>query len=239
MKRIFRWIPHGVRSASLNMAIDETLMTSLENSDDDPAVLRFYSWSHPAITAGYFQDIRKLASKFGARQKVSQVVRRLTGGGMVLHGKDLTFSLLLRISDPLISGDVKASYLKINEALMAGLGGLFKGLDYADCRTAAPSGRGEAERVCFEKPSCYDVMNSGKKVVGASQRRRNGVLLHQSAIFLERPAEELEKCILKGFEKKWGVEFRPESLSAAELRMSEKTEKNRYGSREWALDFRH
>ena len=235
MKRIFRWIPHGVHTASLNMAIDETLMTSLENSDDNLPILRFYSWNRPAITAGYFQDIRKLASKFGTGQNVSQVVRRLTGGGMVLHGKDLTFSLLVKIPDPLVGGDVKASYLKVNEALMLGLGSIFKDLDFADCRTAVPAGRGEGERICFEKPSCYDVMNLGKKVVGASQRRRNGVLLHQSAVFLEHKAEEIEKGILKGFEKKWGVEFRSEPLSAAELRRAEEMEKNRYGSREWAL----
>jgi len=163
------------------------------------------------------------------------VVRRLTGGGMVLHGKDLTFSLTMKISDPLIGGDVKASYLKINEALMAGLRELFEELDYADCRSAVPSGRGNEERVCFEKPSCYDVMKRGQKVIGASQRRRNGVLLHQSSIFLEREAEELETLILKGFEKKWGAEFLRVPLSTTELREAEQIEKKRYSSREWAL----
>lgn len=217
------------------MAIDEALMMSLESSDADEPILRFYSWSHPAITAGYFQDIQKLALKFGGRQKMSQVVRRLTGGGMVLHGKDLTFSLMIRVPDPLIGRDVKASYLKINEALITGLRELFKELDYADCRTAAPSGRGNGERACFENPSCYDVMKLKKKVVGASQRRRNGVLLHQSAIFLQREATELETLILKGFEKKWSVEFRRKPLSAVELGIAEETEKKRYGSREWAL----
>ena len=217
------------------MAIDETLMTSFERANTGDPILRFYTWSRPAITAGYFQNIQELALKFGTRQKVSQVVRRLTGGGMVHHGKDLTFSLTMKVSDPLIGGDVKSSYLKINEALMAGLRELSEELDTADCRTAAPSGRGGGERVCFEKPSCYDVMKRGQKVVGASQRRRNGVLLHQSAIFLEREGGELETFILKGFEKKWGVEFRREPLSAAELQEAEETEKNRYGSREWAV----
>lgn len=209
-------------------------MQSFHRSGGTP-IIRFYSWIRPAISAGYFQDIHTLASRFGARQKASQVVRRLTGGGMVFHGKDLTFSLVMKVSDPLIGGDVKASYLKINEALLAGLRELFEELDTADCRAVTPSGRGGGERICFEKPSCYDVLKRGQKVVGASQRRTNGVLLHQSAVFLEKQAQELEPLILKGFEKKWGAEFRQEPLSAMELQAAEENEKKRYGSPEWAV----
>lgn len=217
------------------MAIDETLMARFEPSGAEEPVIRFYSWIRPAITAGYFQDIHSLVSGSGDGQKASQIVRRMTGGGMVLHGKDLTFSLVMKVSDPLISGDVKASYLKINKAVLTGLKCLFEELDFADCRTVVPSGRGREDRICFENSACYDVLKSGKKVVGASQRRTHGVLLHQSTVFLERPAEELESSILKGFEKKWGIKALREPLSTAELRLAKENENKRYSSPEWAL----
>lgn len=217
------------------MAIDETLFESLALDPERRPILRFYTWEKPAVTAGVFQDVSELARRLRRKAKSIEVIRRLTGGGMVLHGKDLTFSLVMKVSDPLIRGDVKASYLKINEALLAGLKDLFEELDFADCRTVVPSGRGKKDRICFEKPTCYDVLKRGQKVVGASQRRTHGVLLHQSTVFLERPAEELETFILKGFEKKWGIEARREPLSTVELRLAKKNENKRYNSPEWAF----
>lgn len=217
------------------MAIDEALLERASSHSAYKPTLRFYSWSRPAITAGYFQDVQELARRLDCRKKSLEVVRRLTGGGMVLHGTDLTFSLVMRLPSPFVSGDVKDSYLKINHALIAGLKDFFDGLDFADCRTV-PSGRaGGGERVCFEKPSCYDLLWRGKKVVGASQRRKSGALLHQSTIFLDKDRAELEKKIKEGFEKLWSVGFERAELSDEERNQAIELEKKRYRSPEWAF----
>ena len=60
------------------MAVDEMLVLSQESNEP---VLRFYSWSEPCITAGYFQDLATVAKKFNAAKKRIPLVRRLSGGG--------------------------------------------------------------------------------------------------------------------------------------------------------------
>lgn len=236
LNSVFRLIPSQRHSASLNMAIDEILMDSQNSTgvQNIPA-LRFYSWAQPAASAGYFQNIEDLARRLDFRKARLEVVRRLTGGGLVLHGADLTFSLTMRIPQPLIAGSVKDSYLKINEALLTGLRAFYTGLDFADCKTV-PSGRGGGrERICFEAPSCYDLLWNSKKVVGASQRRKNGVLLHQSSVFLDQDVSRVEKLIIAGFKKKWSVVFEEIPLKPDELEKAKDAERRRYGSPEWAL----
>ena len=235
LKTVFRLIPARAYPAALNMAIDETLLDLAAKDPAFPPTLRFYLWERPVITAGYFQDVSALTRLLSCREKSIEVIRRLTGGGMVLHKNDLTFSLVLRLPSPFVYGDVKDSYLKINQALMTGLKENYEGLDFADCRTV-PSGRaGKDTRICFEKPSCYDLLWRGKKVVGASQRRRNGALLHQSTVFMEGRSLELEKNISKGFETLWGIEFEHADLTTEEIERARRIEEKRYHLPEWAF----
>ena len=226
-----RLILDTAHSATFNMAADEFLMEQQSLSDGLPT-LRIYTWDVPSVSIGYFQDVAKTTRRFheGATMVV---VKRITGGGLVQHGSDLTFSLALRKNNPYLPSDVKMSYLKVNEALRLGLKDLYPELDYADCKTA-PSGRGDQERICFEKPSCYDLLVGGKKVVGASQRRREGAILHQSSVFLKDPKPVLIEKILSGFRKLWNIEFQDKPFNPAESALIRIKELQRYGSPEWA-----
>lgn len=231
MKKI-RWFLDPARSADWNMAVDEALMEGQATPAALP-VLRFYSWERPSISVGYFQKVEDISCRFRVAEKKIPLVRRMTGGGLVQHGSDLTFSLSIPASNPYFSTDVKTSYLRINEALRVGLKELYPKIDYADCKSV-PSGRAQGgDRICFEAPSCYDLLIQGKKIVGASQRRLNGTLLHQSAVFLDRPAEELIPKILSGFKKEWRVEFEEMPLTKPELEKAGQKRKERYNLPEW------
>ena len=197
----FRLILDRARPAAENMAIDEALMQAQKKPESVPT-LRFYAWERPSVTIGYFQDIEAVQKRF----KNIPVVKRPTGGGLVLHGNDLTFSLSIKTPNSFLPGDVKASYLKINEVLIDGLRELFPGLDFADCKSLPKAGQ-KGERICFEQPCCYDLMLDGKKVAGSSQRRQAGTLLHQSTLFLKGEREALIRNIIEAFERKWGIEF--------------------------------
>ncbi|OGW83630.1 MAG: hypothetical protein A3C47_05535 [Omnitrophica bacterium RIFCSPHIGHO2_02_FULL_51_18] len=230
---VFRLIIDPPRSAALNMAIDEFLMNEASKPRRIP-VLRIYSWEAPSYSVGYFQKIDEVVGKIKASQEDIAVVRRLTGGGWVFHGEDLTFSLVIRYPNPFFSNDTKSSYLKINEALMMGFRELHPKLDFADCKTL-PSGRARNGRICFELPACYDLLLRGKKVVGASQRRSAGVVLHQSAVFLGDDKKVLTGKILEGFREKWKIDFEELPLSNDELEKAREIEKGRYSSPEWAI----
>lgn len=214
------------------MGVDETLMEAQKTPEAWPT-LRFYSWSSPAYSLGYFQDVGEVASRRRAAEKNIPVVRRITGGGMVFHGKDLTFSLTLKASSPFLPREVKDSYLRINEALRSGLTELLPEIDYASCKDV-PSGRAGGDRVCFEAPSCYDLLLGRKKVVGSSQRRKDGVVLHQASLFFDLDKETMIDRIRRGFEKKWGISFREIPLSDEELLRAKQCAARRYASPEWA-----
>lgn len=231
----FRLILDEPRDAALNMALDEVLVRAQSKEGAIPS-LRFYQWRQPAVTVGYFEDVEKTSRLFQAEKNRLPVVRRLTGGGAVLHGSDMTFSLCLRLPSPFFPADVKSSYLKINEAVRLGLKPKYPEIDYADCRTAGVSVslRQKKERVCFDSPSCYDLLIEGKKVLGASQRRIGPMMMHQSTLFLKDEAPELARLIARGFRDLWKVEFMEEPLSGQELGLARNILEERYKTKEWA-----
>ena len=195
--------------------------------------LRFYSWVSPAYSIGYFQNISEIAKRYQSGQTGFPIVRRMTGGGLVFHGRDITFSIVVKGNHPFFSGGAKDSYLKVNEAVRVGLKPLYPKMDYADCKSI-PSGRGTGNRVCFEAPSCYDLLLGGKKIVGASQRRKNNTILYQSSIFLNGDKKNLHNHILEGFKRNWKIDFFEDPLSKEELLAAQQIEKERYASTDWA-----
>src|SRR5437763_13903284 len=100
------------RSAALNMAIDEALLEIAT----EPTI-RFYRWDRPAISFGYFgkfADVENYSSQH-------DLVRRWTGGGIVFHGEDLTYSLVIPTSDTAFAESSISIYEKVHRALCAAL----------------------------------------------------------------------------------------------------------------------
>ncbi len=213
------------------MAIDEYLMESQALPEAKPT-LRFYSWDKPAYSIGYFQNIGEMAKRFQSSTSETPIVRRMTGGGLVSHGQDITFSIAVKEDHPFFSCGAKDSYLKVNEAVRLGLKPLYPRVDYADCKSI-PIGRGKGHRDCFEDPVCYDLLLNGKKIVGASQRRRNGVVLHQSSIHLGGDPKIIRDRVIAGFRESWQAEFVEKPLSEDELLAAKQKEKERYSSKDW------
>jgi lipoate-protein ligase A len=96
------------RSAAVNMAIDEALLEATKVPS-----IRFYQWKSPALSFGYFGRFTDVADYAAERD----LVRRWTGGGIVFHGDDLTYSILIPASDPAFSESSMSIYEKIHCAL--------------------------------------------------------------------------------------------------------------------------
>jgi lipoate-protein ligase A len=77
-------------------------------------------------------------------------------------------------------------------------------------------------------------MLSGKKILGASQRRIKNNFLHQSTMFFQEAPEKIIQGILNGFESLWKVKFQTKPLNEEELRQARYLEQKRYGSNDWA-----
>src|SRR3989440_4298780 len=100
------------RSAALNMALDEALLESATEP-----LIRFYKWDHPALSFGYFGKFADVAN----HATVRDLVRRWTGGGIVFHGDDLTYSVVVPASNPVFDESSIAIYEKIHRALCGAL----------------------------------------------------------------------------------------------------------------------
>lgn len=226
----FRLILNFNYPTAFNMAVDEMLLEA--QARGDAPTLRFYTWERPALSIGYFQKVDDF--KRGPAGEGREIVRRITGGGMVPHGDDLTVSLVLRNPGPFLPREPKASYLKIHEAMMAGLRDVHPAIDFADCK-AVPSGRAAAARECFRRPVCHDLMLNGRKIAGGSQRRLGGALLHQTSVQLEADKGLLAGKVVDGFRRKWGIVFEERELSDAETVRAGEIERARYSSADWGF----
>jgi lipoate-protein ligase A len=96
------------RSAAMNMAIDEALFETATVPS-----LRFYQWDHPALSFGYFGRYVDVSSYEPERD----LVRRWTGGGIVLHGSDLTYSLVIPARDSAFAHSSMSIYERIHRAI--------------------------------------------------------------------------------------------------------------------------
>jgi lipoyl(octanoyl) transferase len=168
------------RSGPLNMAIDEVLLSRARS-----AILRFYRWNRPAISFGYFVTFAEACA--AARDRM--MVRRWTGGGIVPHGEDLTYSIIVPARDPFFSLPSKLIYEKVHRALCSGL--IATNDEGTPATTAALyERRNETESMvidrryndCFASPVHADVMVDGRKIAGAAQRKTRSGLLHQGSI---------------------------------------------------------
>ncbi len=164
------FISDGVHPGAFNMQMDEMLFRRAIRAKEINATLRFYRFSEPCWTVGY--GIWKSAS---ASSETMPAIRRLTGGGIVKHGEDLTYALVAPYHGEEPLARVRKSYFFIHEALCCVLHKFgLKAERYAsEC---------ESGKFCFDSPVTDDVMLRGKKVAGGAQKRSQGYLLHQGSI---------------------------------------------------------
>src|SRR5262249_14314229 len=93
---VCRLLPTAARSGPANMAADESLLRSA--LERNVATLRFYTWTEPTLSLGYFQAHadRSTDPRLGA----VAVVRRHTGGAAILHHHEITYALALPAGAP-------------------------------------------------------------------------------------------------------------------------------------------
>jgi len=190
MKPIWRLLNTKNNSAAMNMAIDEALM-SLQDEDALPTI-RFYGWTRPSFSFGYFQNISEEVDIRKCNEREIDLVRRPTGGGTVIHGWDQTYSVIAPRKYPLIPQDILASYQLISQCIIAGLRKLGVKAEYHSDKF---DGDETLQDICLTNPTKYDVLIAGKKVAGAAQRRKKNALLHQGYIALNMPPDDVTKLV--------------------------------------------
>jgi lipoate-protein ligase A len=187
MSKKWRVIDTGANDGFHNMAVDEAIMAGVRQGVA-PATIRFYRWSPPAVTIGYFQHIQREIDLAKCTQMGVDVVRRLTGGRAVLHHREVTYSIACPEADPLAGGTVIQSYLRISRGLLAGVRSLGAPAELVPYGAKKDSSQSAA---CFEAPSWYELLVGGKKLLGSAQTRKQGIMLQHGSLPLELDEELL------------------------------------------------
>ena len=163
-------INSGPCDAAFNMALDEALLESV--SQLGSPVLRFYVWTQPAATFGYFQHFAEIESATILRP----LIRRPTGGGLVPHDADWTYSLAFPAGHEWHSLRAEESYRRVHEWIR-------RAFTHLDVQTElAPCCKKTAPGQCFVGYEKSDLLWHGKKIAGAAQRRNKLGLLIQGSV---------------------------------------------------------
>lgn len=186
---MWKIVNSGKNRAEVNMAMDEKLLEELD--PDDLPILHFYDFESPAATYGVFLK----PENFLKEGHGLNLARRPTGGGILFHLWDLTFSVLIPKNHPGYSDDVMKNYKYINDLVLIALSEYLE----TPLLSLLPENPIPIDEVtkhfCFAKPTKYDVMIDGKKVAGAAQRRKKNGFLHQGSISVIMPDFDFLKKI--------------------------------------------
>ena len=175
-----RWLllNTGKCDAAFNMALDEVLLEAAAKLDRP--VLRFYGWNEPAATFGYFQKFTEVERATPLRP----LIRRPTGGGIVPHDVDWTYSLVFPPNQEWYSRKAEESYRRVHEWIQSAFTELNITTELAPSRRHSPlvSGHPPLPAACFVGHVKSDLLWQGKKIAGAAQRRNRLGLLIQGSV---------------------------------------------------------
>lgn len=201
--------------SAFNMALDEAL---LENAARiGKPVLRFYGWLEPAASFGYFQKFSEVERATHLRP----LIRRPTGGGIVPHDADWTYSFTVPPNHEWHLLKAEESYRRIHEWIRDAFAKLKIETELASF-AKVESGKRKAEmpNACFTGYEKSDVLWHGKKIAGAAQRRNKLGLLIQGSIqpptknFRSDFENSMGDVALENFKTKWHKFLPDEKLFA-------------------------
>jgi len=257
----WRLILDGGHAAAHNMAVDEAMLAAYADGKAPPTI-RLYYWATPAVSLGYSQDVRKSRIDLDYCEAVGiSVVRRPTGGRAVLHGHDVTFSLVTDDSRiPKAFRGVVGSHLWIIQGVVRA----FELLGIRACLGSSGSSR-HAETAggdCFAHIAECDVRWEHGKCAGAAQARKWGAILEQGSIPHAAPRVDCDRvfsrrvpmdtevrfplqdfsgksvgdALVNGFSTALCIDLSEMGLTEWEQSLARRLAEEKYASMEWTVN---
>lgn len=246
---VWRLLIDAPQSGPRNMAVDEALLrVADEKPDAVRPILRFYQWCPSAISIGYGQQAEQFDSE-SYKEKGYGFVRRLTGGGAIFHYRELTFSFVAPVFAFGGTPDTDKVYSFLNLGLVEGLRLLGADVQQRGCGDAS---RNESATFCTVRTSPYDIVSSGRKLLGSAQRWTKRVVLEHGFLPIENNPltpevlsmrhllgrevdfTEMMESMCKGFRFECGVELEAGTLSSEEAKQADEFTL-KYESDEWSF----
>jgi len=250
----WRLIDTGLREGAWNMAVDEALLKCY--TQENMPILHLYRWEN-FISLGRFSAIEKSVDVKQLKKNNIGCVRRISGGGILVHGSDLSYSLILPRN--ICKEGLKANYRYWCTFLLC----LYEKLGLKACFVQELGLERKYSNICLAGHEPYDIAIEGKKIGGNAQRYTRNVLFQHGSIpmqlnetifdslFLEESGMEsaasLQKCgvkishemlaelLIETFCETFEAEVVPSSLSLDEERNAKELFENKYTQEGWNL----
>jgi lipoyl(octanoyl) transferase len=245
---------------SWNMAVDEHLFRLAEASPR--TFLRFYRWERPTASLGYSQEAARVVDADFCRAHGIDIVRRMTGGKLVLHDREVTYSVASAAA-AVFTDNLRDSYRRISTALLRGLELLGVSARLAE---TSPPAYVRGTMPCFAFPARDEIEIGGRKIVGSAQKRTGALFLQHGSILLEkdesllaavsRPGEQAEGLgmtalsealgrpidfdaavgpLVQGFADHFGVSFERFTPGPADLEAVRALQASKYADDAWTF----
>jgi len=169
----FRLIIDPPMNAAVNMARDRAIL-EMQSLKNPVPTLRIYRWSYPSVTIGYFQKLADTVNLEYCQKNGISVTRRVTGGGTVLHHKELTYSLTLPVKKKIVPESVEDSFRYIISPIIESIK-LFS--------------------LKAEYRPVNDIIINNKKISGSAQVRKKGVLQQHGTLLIDIDKQLLYSAI--------------------------------------------
>lgn len=160
----------GSGAPDWNMALDEALLEASARLGQP--VLRFYQWLGAPATFGYFQNYANVQHMTPLRP----LIRRPTGGGVVPHKEDWTYSLMFPPQHAWFELKAAESYKRAHTWIRDAFAQLNLDTELSPCC------QNEGKGLCFVGAEQFDLLWNGHKIAGAAQRRNKHGLLIQGSV---------------------------------------------------------
>lgn len=246
----YRLINTNISSPYLNMAIDEALLYNF--NENSLPIFRIYRWQ-PSISLAKFS---KLQNSINLNKLKFDYVRRITGGGILIHGSDISYSLILPNSN---EKSVKENYIYICKFLI----NFYKKLGFMANFAYELNIKEKKSNICLAGKEAFDIVINNQKIGGNAQRYTKRVIFQHGTIpidfnrelidiFLEEfelnsittltklginlSYNELIELLIESFSETFGVEFIDDELSSSEKESIEKLLREKYTKEEWNRD---
>ncbi len=238
------------------MAVDEAISESVRK-DLSPPTLRLYQWSEPSVSIGYFQKTSDINIEY-CRKKHYPLVRRATGGTLILHDSELTYCFYARSDLDPFKGGLIENYNAISYVLLRA----FKMLKLN--AEISLQKRPQRNPLCFKTSSYGEITVNGQKIIGSAQKRYKNVFLQHGSMPFSFDSGELHRvlscqnqsgdypeigtinkyapsvtvtglkeAIKNAFEHTFRIKFTLAGSSDFELKLAKKLEAEKYSTNEW------
>lgn len=184
----FRLLNTGLQPGAMNMAIDEAVLAHIKNGMSKPT-LRFYGWSPACVTIGYFQSLEEELDLPACEKSGVSYVRRITGGGAVLHEHEITYSIHIPVTLGLLPDGILESYRKICDGILCGLRALGLEPQFVPLND-----------IVVKSPRSGLV----QKISGNAQTRKENIILQHGTVLLKVEVEKMFSLLKVPSEKMKG-----------------------------------